>query len=490
MDKLGNIFISGIYVPQNDNTKFLTLKYNSTGVFQWAKFYQGPDTIHFGYIDRSFINIADGAGNVYVGGQSTDNTNLEDIFIIKYNTEGDTIWTARYNGPGNGDDIMTGMIMDKYANIYVTGFTEPVDYVTIKYDSTGTKVWEARYNNSYNSVDYGKSICLDSSGNVYVTGYSLFPNLFYAFSTVKYDQSGNQQWAATYSTNSDAKAVSIAVDRESNVYVTGSVDSSSKGFYSKILTVKYDSFGNQVWSQGYKSRVLIADMPYKIYIDSAGNPIVSGSSVVKYNSNGAFLWADTISYGRLSFLDKDNNLYKTGGRSDTTQYRWIETTKYDENGNKLWVLIYNKTQTMYPASSDIIIDDNNNIFISGNTFGMPNQPNRDSILLLKYSQPIGITSNNSQIPDIFNLYQNYPNPFNPKTKIRFDVPKSLKVNMSTLNISVYDILGKKIATLINGELKAGRFEIEWDASNFASGIYFYCLRAQNVSITKKMMLIK
>jgi len=91
----------------------------------------------------------------------------------------------------------------------------------------------------------------------------------------------------------------------------------------------------------------------------------------------------------------------------------------------------------------------------------------------------------NQLPKTYTLFQNYPNPFNPTTIIRYEIPKDSKVT-----INIYDLLGREVATLFNGNQKAGRFELEWNAKSFSSGIYFYNLRAGSFYQTKKMVLIK
>lgn len=94
--------------------------------------------------------------------------------------------------------------------------------------------------------------------------------------------------------------------------------------------------------------------------------------------------------------------------------------------------------------------------------------------------------NNLEIPNTVELQQNYPNPFNPSTSINFGVPTSGKVTLE-----VFDVLGRKVATLINGENKvAGRHTINFDAKNLASGMYIYRLQAGNSVLTKKLTLIK
>jgi len=98
---------------------------------------------------------------------------------------------------------------------------------------------------------------------------------------------------------------------------------------------------------------------------------------------------------------------------------------------------------------------------------------------------IGITQNSSGIPSNYSLYQNSPNPFNPHTKIKFDL--SYK---SIARISLFNIQGKEITILVNNEMDAGSYSVDWDATNYPSGVYFYKLTAGKFSETKKMILIK
>ncbi len=88
-------------------------------------------------------------------------------------------------------------------------------------------------------------------------------------------------------------------------------------------------------------------------------------------------------------------------------------------------------------------------------------------------------------PKEFVLYQNYPNPFNPTTHIRYSLPEK-----SYVTLTVYDALGSKVATLVQGTQAQGIHEIEFDASKYTSGIYFYELRAGNRVMTRKMILLK
>lgn len=115
--------------------------------------------------------------------------------------------------------------------------------------------------------------------------------------------------------------------------------------------------------------------------------------------------------------------------------------------------------------------------------------------------PIGIRPISNQVPTTFNLYQNYPNPFNPKTKIRFQAPLSPpEGGKQIISLKIYDILGREVTTLFSspwGRIGGATYEVEFDGSNFASGVYFYQLivddNTNNLDVyteTKKMILIK
>ena len=108
---------------------------------------------------------------------------------------------------------------------------------------------------------------------------------------------------------------------------------------------------------------------------------------------------------------------------------------------------------------------------------------------------VGIHSLNKEInvPKNYLLFQNYPNPFNPSTKIKFEIPLSRGVSEGRgvlTSLVVYDILGREVTTLVNDNLSPGTYEIEWDASNFASGVYYYKLTTGDFSETKKLILLK
>jgi hypothetical protein len=98
---------------------------------------------------------------------------------------------------------------------------------------------------------------------------------------------------------------------------------------------------------------------------------------------------------------------------------------------------------------------------------------------------IGINQISTEIPDSYNLSQNYPNPFNPATNIKFSIPSS-----GAVKLVVFDIMGREVSTVINQNMNAGKYTVDFDASKLSSGVYFYKLTSGSFTETKKMMLIK
>jgi hypothetical protein len=104
---------------------------------------------------------------------------------------------------------------------------------------------------------------------------------------------------------------------------------------------------------------------------------------------------------------------------------------------------------------------------------------------------VGINQFNNGLVKKYDLSQNYPNPFNPVTNIKFDLPKS-----GFVEITIYDLLGREVTQLVNQHLQAGSYSVDWDASNYPSGVYFYSLVVGDntnnggYAETKKMVLIK
>jgi uncharacterized delta-60 repeat protein len=238
----GAVHITG-YTFQSTSAdfNFITIKYNNSMVQQWATMYNGPAN---NYDEARSITV-DAAGNVYVTGYSQTAVLTDyDYSTVKYNSSGVQQWAQNYNGTGNDYDRSNAIRLDAAGNVYVTGKSvgagsSAEDVYTIKYNNAGTTQWGVRYNGTSNGYDEGKAIAIDTSGNVYVTGYSFTSGLNNDYLTIKYDSTGAQQWLTKYNGtgNNTDQAAAIEVDDNGNVFITGF--SKGSGSVEDYETIKY-----------------------------------------------------------------------------------------------------------------------------------------------------------------------------------------------------------------------------------------------------------
>lgn len=169
-------------------------------------------------------------------------------------------WVNHHDGI-NQHDFTAGLFVDNSGNSYVTGYidTDPnpsitiYDFITIKYNNSGTQQWASTFSGAANGSDFAQGVVADNSGNVYVTGIGL-NNISKGddIVTIKYNSSGQQQWIATY--NGDFytdQGREIAIDNAGNIYVAG-ITFRSSDFYNCII-LKYDQNGNELWNTQYTS---------------------------------------------------------------------------------------------------------------------------------------------------------------------------------------------------------------------------------------------
>ena len=181
-------------------------------------------------------------------------------------------------------------------------------------------------------------------------------------------------------------------------------------------------------------------------------------------------------------MDGSGNVYVTGQSIGSGTSNDYCTIKYNSSGVQQWIARYDGPGNSDDWAYSIAVDGSGNVYVTGQSTG--SGPGED-YATIKYSQPIGIQPISSELPDEFMLSQNYPNPFNPNTIIRFQI-----ANLSNSKIAIFNALGQEAATLVNEQLKPGSYEVDWNAANFPSGVYYYRLTAGDYSVTKKMILIK
>jgi len=190
VDKAGYIYAVGQGYGKDTKCDFTTIKYAPNGQVVWIRKYNGAENNY----DRPYAITVDDSGNVYVTGRDWGNeSTFENIVTIKYDSDGNTLWTATYDGDANDYDCPYAIAVDKNFNVYVVGESwggEDTweDIVTIKYDKHGKTVWVERYNGLDNDLDYPTSLVVDDNFNVYVTGLSYSLDTDEDMVTIKYTQ--------------------------------------------------------------------------------------------------------------------------------------------------------------------------------------------------------------------------------------------------------------------------------------------------------------
>jgi type IX secretion system substrate protein/beta-propeller repeat-containing protein len=508
-DASGNVYVTGYVTNLVTGTDICTIKYNSAGLLQWVRFYNGPGNGD----DRAFGISIDNVGNVYVTGYSTGTTTQTDFTTIKYNSVGIQQWVARYNGSGNGEDRAFGIAVDRVGNAYVTGFVTrggtDKDIYTIQYSPSGSLLWSHYYNGSNgNGDDEATAITLDTlQTHVYITGYASNSGTGFDLTTICYDVDGSRDWVSTYtgSGNNDDRAFGLVTDNGGKyVYVVGYTTSSANG--SDYVIVKYHAIdGDSSWTAKYNGIGGVSDKAFGIVSDRLGNIYVTGLSTgnnsmsdyvtIKYTSSGVRSWVaryDGTGQARdtayaLVLNQAQNNLFVTGSsqNANNSGTEDMVTIKYDvSNGNQLQLSRINGQNNRSDAGLAIAVDASDNVFAAGY---MGSNLTGFDMLAAKFERGelIGINLISSEVPKNFELQQNYPNPFNPSTNIKFDVSKS-----SLVKLTVYDVTGRQIAVLVNEFLKVGSYEVDFSIPAVSSDVYFYELAAGSYRQTRKMVLLK
>ncbi len=186
IDAIGNVYVTGGVVNQNNDYDYFTMKLDTDLVVMWSATYNGNDNLD----DIANAIDVDYNGNVYVTGYSTSNSQGTDYVTIKYNSSGTQQWIETFNNSSDGNDKGTGLALDNSGNIYVTGESyngHNLDFYTLKYDASGNLLWEIGHNGIPNDNDFATDICIDFNGDIVVVGQSL-NGADYHYLTVKYSE--------------------------------------------------------------------------------------------------------------------------------------------------------------------------------------------------------------------------------------------------------------------------------------------------------------
>jgi hypothetical protein len=213
-------------------------------------------------------------------------------------------------------------------------------------------------------------------------------------------------------------------------------------------------------------------------LDGSGNKWIGSYNVLaKFDGT---TW--TVFYTTLNSSLPSNSV--TSIAIDGSGNKWIGTdgglAKFD---GTTWT-VYNTSNSGLPDDNvwPIAIDGSGNKWIG--TYG-------GGLAVYKEGGVVSVKEiPDKNIPEAFVLFQNYPNPFNPTTTISYNLVKVQNLDKVMVSLRVYDMLGREVATLVNGQKPAGTYTLQWNAANLPSGVYFYRLQTGTFTETKKLVLLK
>ena len=465
------------------------------------------------------IIVSDGSGGAIIAWQSYRGSATADIFAQRVNSSGTVQWTI------NGVPVCVvvfeqdtiAMISDGLGGAILTwqdyrsnnGFA---DIYAQRVNSSGAMLWTANGVSVCNqaAAQRGPKLVSDGSGGAFITWYDNRAGNYDIY-TQRVGSGGAVQWttngvATCTIPTTDQLKPDICSDGASGVIITWYDYRSTTDF--NIYAQRQGPAGAIVWAVNgvvMNNNVAYDQIDPKIVSDGLGGAIISwtdyrtGTTADIYaqrvNATGAVQWTatgviictsagDQIKSQLVS--DGNNGAYITwqdhrnAGNSD------IYAQRIASNAAINWAATGYAICTIGNDQVNPMIVSNGNLgaivvwqdYRSGNNFDVYE-------VGFNTSGFIAIENIGTIIPDEFTLSQNYPNPFNPATKIRFALP-----NSSFAKLIVYDMLGREIETLVNQQLNAGTYEVDWSADKFSSGVYFYRLEAGDFVSDKKMVLIK
>ncbi len=423
------------------------IKTDSIGDTLWTKTFGGS-----GFDTGYSIRQTSDNGYILAGFTESYGLGSADVYLIKTNAMGDTVWTRTFGGSGFDVGYYVQQTSDNgYIIIGYNGSYGPVGFnvYLIKTDSIGDTLWTRAVQGSI-----GYCIQQTSDGGYIITGEN--DSDVYI---VKTDSLGNSLWAKTYGDSEYDCGRSVQQTTDNGYIITG-LTRPPGGYESEssVYLIKTNALGGTLWTKKIGQ------------VDGSS----AGESVQQTNDGGYIITGSTYPYGITGSWGV--YLIKTDSAGDTIWTRTFGGHSGDK-GNS----VHQTTDGGYIITGTIYQEGDPNIYLiktddNGNIMGL-NEGGK------------GV----QEIPKYFTLYQNYPNPFNSSTMICYE----LKKKAQDVELMIFSISGKAVRTLVRENQTTGSYEVMWDGKDekgnvVVSGVYLYQLKLRGDALrkTKKMVLIQ
>jgi hypothetical protein len=435
------------------------IKTDSLGVMTWSETYGGEDRD-----EGNSVQQTTEGGYIIVGATRFSGSDDYDVYLIKIDSSGDTTWTRTYGG----DEMDMGYSVQQTfpdSGYIITGFaggtgsfgTDNTDVYLIKTDSSGDTIWTRTYGGS--DDDFGLSVQQATDGGYIITGeFGGFGGLVGDVYLIKTDSSGDTTWTRTYGGEREEFGTSVQQTEDGGYIIVGVTNPFSDTLYSEVYLIKTDSSGDTTWTRKYNNGE-DGDRGNSVQQTEDGGYIVGGvASMYSNNSDALLIKIDS------SGVEEWRRTFGGDEMEDFVSVQQTRDRGYIATG---W------TWSFGMGYSDVYL-------VKTNADGSVGIIPEDTI-------PV-------RLPKSFSLSQNYPNPFNPSTTISFDIPGNAG-KKQPVNLTIYDIRGRRVQTLIDSDLEPGKHKVHWNGRNnkgeqVSSGIYLYTLKTKEGTFTHKMTVLK
>lgn len=466
--------------------------------------------------DRGYsVQQTTDGGYIIVGITESFGAGDFDVYLIKTDSLGDTLWTKTFGGTdydegssiqvtSDGGYIITGSI-HAYGDIEDTS-----DVYLIKIDSSGNKEWDRTYGGD--SADYGKSVQQTQDGGYIIAGVTeSYSAGSYDVWLIKTNSAGNKLWDKTFGGNSADYGNSVQQTSDGGFIVTGGTVSYGTGGSSDMWLIKTDSLGNKEWDKTFGGPD--GDGGSCVQQTSDGGYIITGNFqpldyldvwLIKTDTSGDTLWTKTFGgtppdAGKSVAQTSDGGYLITGhtqsygaGSAD------VYLIKTDENGNTLWTKTFGGSS--WDVGSSVTQTSDGGYIIAGYTESYGAGGDVYLIKTDSLGNVYGIEETENRLETADYRLQVHPNPFITKTEFRFQMVENVGQGFSLANLKVcptlniYDLSGRLVKNFSVPPVSSVA-SVTWDSRNesgkrLPSGIYFLRFEADHYKTTKKLTVLR
>jgi len=462
----------------------------------WIKTF-GGDYQDAGY---SVQQTTDG-GYIITG--KIDHFQNEDVWLIKTDANGDSLWSRTFGGSKNDRGWSVQQTTD--GGYIIAGDTRSNEYNDydiwlIKTDANGDSLWSRTFGGS--AFDFSFSVRQTTDGGYILAGRTKsFGSGHYDIWLIKTDKDGSSEWSKTHGGSESDGSVEVQQTTDGGYILIGWTYSFGISGTRDVWLIKTNENGSSEWTKTFSRSS--QDIGLSVKQTTDGGYIIVGKTqidfhttdawLIKTDANGDSLWTKIFGGDRVDVADDVLEAVDGGyvfvGHSNTSLMGQVWLVKTDVNGKSIYEKTYGGINSDSGHSFQQTKD--GGYIIIGSTKSYRDKKEGD-IFLVKVDSEGKLSTNTSiaELPNKFSLQQNYPNPFNPTTTLRFDLPE-----VSDATVTIYNMLGQKVRTFNMNDTPAGYHSIKWDATNdygdpVGAGVYLYQLRANKFVKTKKMVLLK